>query len=809
VPGSNVEADVVSADDGVKVSVDVGSDISCQNDVTVTSESAVGRPAPSDVELSSAKLADQSSVGAARTSDTGELAASELSSQESSVTRTRSRGCMDFEHLRKKLVELTGTNKEAAAGHGATTGKIKSEVEEVKDTSVDAVGAVPSPALNATPNSASQVSVGRAVTSGQQLLAVNLAVDSHHGPCMTPEPSGQLTAPVQAASQQTSLPELPVTAAVPRDSSVPPGAVAVGQVKLVPSDDEHAAAPVQPVKPVPVYPVTLSQPLTQQKLMSGPVTGQVNGSTVIPHGMLAPDMQAAMLHQQQQQQMASAVDSAAGFVPVLATGVGDVSCPSSPDSVSQVTAQPQPTAVDYSQASLLALYNQMMMPLPLMAPAWPALSLNPFLVAANPLLAAQMMYGAPLMRPASELLGQMPASDAQLGMQGYAVAGQQPAMPGLGCAPAERSVRATGGLMPSTSTALPSSLAPVGAAARHVAPRLPGHEHLAAMQATGVQRKRPDRPPYLASLEQALIEKLHGPRKPVAATIPGRAVHSPAVQSFPGTMSWFPVPPSAHSIHTPTAVQSPVISLLFNTDLQPPTSVCGLTADMTASVNAYATLPGTSLTGTFTHSGRTTPSVVTAADCVTGKSVAAAVLPSAHKLTSESHEASAPLDVDSTLSTGQTPPKHKTVSAVKDDPVSHLQESTAACEASSQSSQNPQDITVSTQTCAPVTSASKAPVKKGRFRISDVKEGVDVAVSNSQLESSSQSQEAAVMSGARTDPSGNCDMAAAVMAPELVVQQVRDRMLSALALSILVFMLALIFTGRIACRHPAVFTLCL
>jgi len=775
VAGSVAEAHVVSADDGAKVSVDVSSDSSCQNELTVTSESAVVRPTSSDPECSSvlsAKPAELSAVGAAKTGDAAtEPGASELSSQESSVTRTRSRDVMDFEHLRKKLVELTGPNKEATGGHG----KVKAaEVEEVKDVlPVDSVGVVAS----VTPNSASQVTVGRAVTTGQQVLGLSQAVDGHRGPSTTPEP---LAGPVQASSQQASLTELPVTTVVPRDTTVQQVSVTTAQVKLLPSDDEHLAAPVQPVKPVPVYPVTMAQPLTQQKLMSAPL-GQVNGSTVAPQmaaGMLAADVQAAMLQQQQQQHhyhlasaVPAAVDNTGGFVPVVPgmVGVGDASCPASPDSISQVTApqQPQPAAVDYSQASLLALYNQMMMPLPFVAPAWPALGVNPFLMAANPLLAAQMMYGAPVMPSVSEPLGQMPALDPQLGGQGYAMAGQahqqHPVVPGLGHPQVDQAVRATVGLLPGTP--LHSSVTTVGAAARLVAPRPPvtmsGHEPHAAGQAVGVQRKRSDRPPYLASLEQALIEKLHGPRKPVAAMIPG---HSPAGP----TMAWFPVPYGAHTqhdIHTPTAVQSPVVSPLFNADLQPPAAA----ADMASS----ASLPPMSLTTTFTYSGRTTPSVATAAEHVTGKSAAAASLPAAQNVTVESHEVSTAVDVDKA---GQLASKHNLQLSVKDD-ASHVHESTAVCEVSNDSLSQ-QDTTAATQAGAAVTSANKATVKKGRFRISDVKEALDVTASNSQFQletGSQQSPEAELNgSGARNDLSGNSEMTGSLLAAELTVQQVRS-----------------------------------
>jgi len=358
-----------------------------------------------------------------------------------------------------------------------------------------------------------------------------------------------------------------------------------------------------------------------------------------------------------------------------------------------------------------------------------------------------------------------------------------PLVPGLGYPQADQGVRGTVGLLPSAGTPLSSSVMTT----RPIAPRLPvavsGHEHHTTGQAaTGVQRKRPDRPPYLASLEQALIEKLHGPRKPVAAMIPG---HSPAAQALPGTaMAWFPVAYGGHTqhgIHTPTAGQSPVVSPSFNTDLQLPASA----VDMTVPV----TLPATSLTGTFTYSGRTTPSVATTAEYVAGKSVAAGT---AHNVTNESHEVSAVVDVDSA---GQMASRHKpqfTVLAVNDD-ASHLHESTAVSEALPVSNDSlSQDTSAATQTCAPAMLASKAPVKKGRFRISDVKEGVDVTASNSQLDTSTQPHGAALMgSGARNDLSGSCEMTSALMTPELAVQQqVRSRMISALALGVLVCMVA-------------------
>jgi len=799
VAGSYAEAYVVNADDGVKVPsntqlLDVGNDGSCQNELTITNETLVSRPLLGDADQSNAltpKPADQAAANAGKIVDAQsavEAGISGLSSQENSVTRTRSRDVMDFAHLKMKLVQLTGPNKDTAApSAAAAAAKTKPETEETKDTSADAVGAGAVPAVSVTPNSESQVSVGRSVT-GQQVLVGNQAADlqsaAPRGPSVSPDPG---SVQVQAASQQASLSDLPVTTVVQRDTQPVVASSAVGQTRTVPSNGEHATAPVQPVKPVPVYPVTVAAALPQQKVAVGPA-GQVNGGIQhVPAGMLAPDM---LL---QQYQMASAmpgmVDGTTGFVPVQPGVVGD-SMPASPDGVNQAMAAQQPTAADYSQASLLALYNQTMMSLPLMATAWPAFGLNPFLVAGNPMLAAQMMYGAQLMPQVSDAVGQMPGSDAHFGMQSQSAV---PAGIGLEQLQREQMVRPMTGLPPLAS--MPSSGVPVPpmpavAGARPVAPRAVfGHEHhSAATHAAGVQRKRPDRPPHLAHLEQALIEKL-GPRKPTAPMMPAHAMPSPAAQSLPGY--WFPVPYSPHAppAHTPTAVQSPVISPQFVTDQHSPAAGSSLPAEL---LTSSTLVPSTSLTVTAVHSGRTTPSVTTAPESVpTGKSATAVTAASSQKLTSESVEAvhaattsaSDKLVAASASSAGHMPSSRKlqfTVSAVKDDPLAanNLQEAAPVCEAAIATSevvtQNPPQISASAQNNASVpsgaqelapVSASKAPVKKGRFRISDVKEDADTGVNSSQLETSSVPQESA----ARTDPSQSCTTAAA---PELPAHQV-------------------------------------
>ena len=364
--------------------------------------------------------------------------------------------------------------------------------------------------------------------------------------------------------------------------------------------------------------------------------------------------------------------------------------------------------------------------------------------------------------------------------------------------------------VPSTGMPLTSVMLPAVTAARPLAPRaavaLPAHDQHPAVHAANVTKKRPDRPPHLANLEQALIEKLHGPRKPAPPVVPVQAMHSPAAHSLPGTMAWFPMPYGQHiqPTHTLAAVQSPVVSPPFSTDLQPTCSTFNLAADMATSGGASATLPSMSLAATSVYSGRTTPCVATAAESVptAGMSVTAVTLHSGCKLTDESVEAvhvtasaSEKLIVASTSSAEHLPSKRKlqfTVSAVKDDPlaVNSPQESTSVCEASIVSSesalQNPALNLTSTQNYAPVTpglqepapsSTCKAPVKKGRFRISDVKEDTDTGVSNSQLEGSSQPQEASLSSGTRTDPATNSVATAVQTAPEPSAQQVCYKML--------------------------------
>jgi len=789
VSSSAVEAHVVNADDTLKVpsnaqSLDVGSDSSCQNELTITNETLASRPMLTEVDRSSVlspRPPEQSAASAVKTGDTQstfESGVSGLSSQENSVTRTRSRDVMDFAHLKMKLVQLTGPSKEAA-GQGTAAAKTKPETDEAKDMSVDTAAVVPSAALNAAANSESQVSVGRAMT-GQQVLAGTQELDiptaSQRGPSVSPDPS---SAAAQAASQQASLLELPATAVTQRDSSIQPAVPAAAQT----SDGEHAAAPVQPVKPVPVYPVTVAHPVPQQMFAVGP-GGQLNGSTAVQHlptGVHAADVQAAMLHQHYQMAspMPAAVDSTAGFVPVQPSVVADMSAastPASPDSINPVIAPPQPTAADYSQASLLALYNQMMMPLPLLAPTWPALNLNQFLVAANPLLAAQMMYAAPLMPPMSDVAGQMPASDAHLGIHSCQEH-QQLVMPsGLSVDHRNQAVRPTAGAvplaaMPSSGMPLTSMMMPGVGATRPLTPRLPvppsGHEQQSVVHSAGLQRKKPDRPPHLANLEQALIAKLHGARKPMA--------HSPAGHSVPGAVPWFQVPYGHHTQTTHS--QSPVVSPSFVTDAQLQPSNSTLVADVAASVSASTPLPGTAT------------SMVTAAESVpaTGKP---ATLSSTHK-TNEPVEAvhatsASDKPAVTSVSTGQ-PSSRKlqfTVSAVKDDPLA-VKESTAVCEAlnvaSDSVSQNPPQNATSAQHYTSVSSGlqevapastSKGPVRKGRFRVSDVQEDTDTGASSSQLESSSLPPETGLMSGTSTDSAHNSVTTAAVMAPELCAQQV-------------------------------------
>ena len=762
VPGSNMEAHV-AADDGMKPASNTQliDDSGCQNELTITNEMLASRLAINDADrndVMSPRPPEQTVVNAGKVSEQLiiEPGTSGMSSQENTVTRTRSRDVMDFANLKMKLVQLTGPSKEA--GGPATAAKTKAETEEMKDVLLDSVGAVSS----AASNSDLQGSAGR---PGQQ---VDMQPAAQRGPSVSPDLS---TAPAHTSS----LPELQATTVVQRDVSVQPAvvSVAVGQTKVVPSNGEHAAAPVQPVKPVPVYPVTMSHPVPQQKLPVGSVNSNAAVQQHIPTGVIPPDVQLATLSQQYH--MGSAVpvvaDSTAGFVPVQPNGVPD-STMILPDNVLSAHQPQQAPAADYSQASLLALYNQMMMPLPFVAPA---LGLNPFLVAANPMLAAQMMYGAPMMPPVSDPMGSMPAADPHLGIPSYPVAGQehhQPMMPpSVGLDPAVRPVT---GSVPSAS--LPSSgvpLLPVAATARPPTPRLPvsvsGHEHQSAVHAATMQKKKLDRPPHLATLEQALIEKLGGPRKPVASA---HAVHAPAVHTLPGTMGWFPMAYGQHAqfAHTPTAVQSPVISPLYTTEYQQlPASIA---ADMATSI------PSTLPSMTLTAAERTSASVASAAE-----PVSTVTSPGTPKLTNELAEeitttaAEKPM-MDGTASTGLASTKRKlhfTVSAVKDDPltVNNQQETTEPSVLTSESSSliSPSLHDASVPPAAhelTAVSTNKAAVKKGRFRISDVKEAADTAVSGNQSESSSQSQE----TGATSDSSVNCVTAAVLTAPELSAHQV-------------------------------------
>jgi len=750
VPGSSVEVYVVNADDGVKLSsnaqtLDV---LDGSSEATVTNESLMGLSLASDGSVLPAKPGEPSTAGATKTNDAAEQGTCELSSQESSVTRTRSRDVMDFEHLKMKLVELTGPSKDTTAAAG---GKAKPDTDEPKDVSLDSGSA----ALNVTSNSVSQVNVCRQTTDQQ--------ATGHRVPSVSPEPNSQLSGPVQPASQQASQHELPVTTSTQQDH------VPAAAAKTVPSTGDQVGVPVHPVKPVPVYPSSMVQPV----LATGPV-GLVNGSATIP-------LIAAAMTPRQYQTAGAEVDGSGGFVPVQQSVVGDMaaaSSPASPDGVTHMVAPPppqqQPTAADYSQAALLALYNQMMMSLPLMASAWPPLGYNPFLVAANPMIAAQMMYGAPLMSSLSEPLRPGASQDAVLGVQGFPVVGQVPQqamVPGVVHGQVDQSVRPAVGLVPSSVVSLASTVLPV-AATRPVTPRLPvplaAHEHHPAGHAAGMHRKRVD----LANLEEALIAKLGPPRKPVPASVAGQTANSPPTQSLPGAMAWFPMPyghPAQHSV-TPTAVSSPVVSPLFNTDMQLPVSVSGLTTD-----TAVPTLAGLPLTGTAMYSGRTTPSVAAIAESLptAGKLPATVTLPSAQQPNSgESVEAVAvsasdeqlPADLLS-LSAGQLPSKRKlqfTVSAVKDDPLSVIETLSTVSEPAVPTSD---ETTTSSQIHEPAAvSAGKASVKRGRFRICDVKEGVMSGVGSCQQESGSQLQES--VGGVIT--TSVCVTSAGVVTPEQV-----------------------------------------
>jgi len=803
-PGSNVNAQAVNVDDGAKVPLVQLLDISSsdttdgKNDLTSTSELSASRPTPAaDVDRStvlSPRPPDQTAVNQSSV----EAGTSGLSSQENTVTRTRSRDVMDFAHLKMKLVELTGTNKDAAtASSAAATTKTKTETEEAaKDASLDAV------VLNSATHSTSQVAVGRTVAADTQPVA-------HRGLSLSPELGG--TTPGQAASQQTSMPELPVSSAGPRDASIAPLAATV-QAKPVPSNGEQSAtAPVQPVKPVAVYPISVAQGLP------------VNGATAIPGaGVFAPDLQSAMLLQQQYQLAAAAsavpgvLDGVSGFAPVQSGLMADIvatGSPASPDGMGHVMAPAQQPAADYSPVSLLALYNQMMMPLPFMAPArTPALGLNPFLVAANPLLAAQMMYGAgPMMPPVSE-----PFDSSHIGVQSYQEHLQQPVLPPGVSLDHAQAIRPPTGLvaplhasmpgMPLTSMMLPTA----GAAARPlIAPRLPAaHDpHYPAVHAATIPaRKRPDCPPHLANLEQALIEKLHGgPRKPAPPMIP-LAAQLPAAPSVPleppGTMAWFPMPYAGQQIQPtaqtlPAAGQSPVVSPLFATDLQTTGASFNLAPPLDMATATSATLPiVSSLAPASTYSGRTTPfvsgvaepipSAGTAVTAVTNKSSGESVEAAAAAATAEKPQTASSVS----LSADNLPLKRKlqfTVSAVKDDPLAGTSQkestppvSEAAAINSEPVSQNLPQNAVSMQNhvsvpsslpepTAVVASTSRAPVKKGRFRISDVKEGTDTVASNGPSEGSGgglPAQEGSLSSGAKTDSSNQCETTEVPALPE-------------------------------------------
>ena len=241
-------------------------------------------------------------------------------------------------------------------------------------------------------------------------------------------------------------------------------------------------------------------------------------------------------------------------------------------------------------------------------------------------------------------------------------------------------------------------------------------------------------------------------------------------------MPWFQVPYGHHTQTTHS--QSPVVSPSFVTDAQLQPSNSTLVADVAASVSASTPLPGTAT------------SMVTAAESVpaTGKP---ATLSSTHK-TNEPVEAvhattsASDKPAVTSVSTGQ-PSSRKlqfTVSAVKDDPLA-VKESTAVCEAlnvaSDSVSQNPPQNATSAQHYTSVSSGlqevapastSKGPVRKGRFRVSDVQEDTDTGASSSQLESSSLPPETGLMSGTSTDSAHNSVTTAAVMAPELCAQQV-------------------------------------
>lgn len=728
----------ISVDDRVKVeSLDSSSDSNVQNELTVTSDSLLSRPVPADTDQSvvltpkpTELLAANVSSKPADSQPMTEASASGLSSQENTVTRTRSRDVMDFAHLKMKLVQLTGPKEMAAAMPSSTVAaKTKAETEEMKDQCVDSAG-------SGTPNSELQLSAGRPpVVSCQQVL---VGAAPQHGPSVSPDPASA---------------ELPVTTIVHRD--------ATGQTKAMSSSDGE---PVQPVKPVPVYPITSSH-LPQLSV------AQLNGNiTQHTAGILAPDMLV-----QRQYAVPTVIDNAPGFVPVHA---GDLAAATGIDSVSQLIAAQQPTGTDCSQhASLVALYNNMMMPLPLIWP--PAMSLNPFVVATSPLLAAQMMYGAQLV-PTPQLpdaYGQMAAADGHVGVpSGYDH--QQPGiLSGVGQL-RDEPVRPTMTSMPS----LTSMMMPGVAAARPLVPRPPvavsGHEHYA----TSVPRKRPDRPPHLANLEQALIEKLHGhgPRKPaVPAMMP---THSPAA-----SMAWFPLlyGQNAQLTYTPAGVQSPMLSPLYNTDLQLVASSSSFVPDMATSVISSSA----ALTGTAMHSGRTTPAVGPTAESlpVMGK------LLSTQKLPGESAEAfHVTTCVSSVSSGGHVPSARKlqfTVSTVKDDPllvVDHLQESTTTgCEAlvvtSELLSEKPAQNSVSLQNGASATSGvqelgpvltGKAPVKKGRFRISDVRQDTDTSASSIEVEGSKLPSMAECVVSSNPSDNNSTTMGAVLMAADLCAQQV-------------------------------------
>jgi len=804
---------------------------------------ATSVPAPVDTPVSdvttavdSQNIDNSSTLLPRRPGDISALVAADASQndvtlQEASVTRAKSRDVMDFEHLKMKLDQLTGTAgiKKDVSGAASvpqvavTTVKIKADVDsDLKESSSDGTMTSSSSVLGTNSSS-----INRSATTQQTAKAV-LGETDQHGVMNTQQTEHAIDAVSPAnislsivTTQTTSANTVSVskvnttavthqpmpTSQIQSAANVP---VAQDSSNVVTTFEQGIAAVVKPVVASGSFSlVTSPLPVSQSMPPVLVVSGQAQSS--LPDGLgqqrvaspvLAPGhhpatsltamgtatgvaehvvVQAQLLQQQVQQNFLSQVGQGQVIPAVVSTTPGLmsnsgsmvtsvyadssttlVSAPNSPKSNQQTSFHVSaPSDLAAYSAIYQQLYYQWMMQQAMIAnavypanPSWPMFG-NPF-ANSNPLLAPQLPFPTQMLAGVHSTfsetgLNQMSHNDLLLyaqQMQSHHITNQVPGMESA--FPVDHTSLQSMSAVPSTwSSSVPLNV--IRPAAPNPLLDQPGASQLS-------QRRRAERPD-LASLDQALA-KLHGPRKPTPqmSVAGGPFLSSPVTYGSGTPVACSPlahqhVCGTGHVMNAP----SPVISPTSSNDRHLTLAVgTGMMEQTLASAHDIVVATNGVTSGTAITSIAVTSVGIQSVTDKTMLSHGSETEKLNDKLKAMQSECKELTEADKDFCTSTSVPKRKLqffVSAVKNDPLkeqSSLAEDTLATNSASiDSKRNSTEVIsnsnklpsvcanqeklvaelsttsvadLSVTPAASMPSASKVPVKKGRFRILDVKE---------------------------------------------------------------------------------------